>query len=112
MNRSVQMVDTTCWCGIPMSLPEPLYAEARHSGSFLFCPLGHQFHWDSEFEKLKKELGQVKDANQRLERQRDRALADLQRVQRRADRGVCQHCHRSFVNVERHVRTKHPQGDQ
>jgi len=32
----------------------------------------------------------------------------LTKARKRADRGVCQHCHRSFVDVARHVATKHP----
>jgi ssDNA-binding Zn-finger/Zn-ribbon topoisomerase 1 len=33
--------------------------------------------------------------------------AKLKRTERRVANGVCPHCHRSFVQLERHMRTKH-----
>lgn len=106
---TVEMVETTCWCGLPMALPADLYGEAQRSGKAVYCPLGHT--WvvkGSENDRLRRE-------NALLVRQRDEAMADrdraaraLKRAKSRADRGICQHCQRSFVNVARHVAIKHP----
>lgn len=121
---TLQMVETSCWCGLPVTVPKNLYNEAQRNGKEIFCPVGHEFVFsNTEVERLKKEVTQLTDARDRALRQRDDAQREtraeakahsatkgqLTRVKNRADRGVCQHCHRSFANVERHVRKMHTQ---
>jgi hypothetical protein len=111
-----RLVDVTCWCGAPLAIPQTLFDEAHRTGRGLYCPAtGHRFGWDSEMEKLRKERDQAKARATALN---DQLLAEqgahratkatLTKERKRAAHGVCPCCNRSFVNVGRHMKTKHP----
>ena len=62
----------------------------------------------SEREKLRRERDQLK---QQLAYKDDEIAAkgkQLTRLQKRIHAGVCPCCNRTFTNVARHMKTKHP----
>lgn len=110
-------------CGVRFAMPANLIASLRETKATFYCPNGHgQSYRGSETERLKRELEAAKLRVQRAEetamtRLRERDAAELQvRLTRgklrahkqRAANGVCPCCKRSFVQLARHMRTKHP----
>jgi hypothetical protein len=115
MTYTETLVVTHCHCGIGLAIPSNLHRVARDGGKTLFCPLGHKFVYCNSYEEqLRREV----ERNARLLAEKDQLEASLRsqkgattRVRRklaRAEAGVCPHCSRSFVNLARHVASKHP----
>lgn len=106
------VMDTCITCGINFCVPHLWNGRRRAEHNNYFCPNGHQQHYtaETEAERLKKELARERERtlaaqNQtRMERQqREKAERKLKRV----DKGTCPKCNRHFVNVARHMTTKH-----
>ena len=79
------------------------------------CPNGHQYGWgENETDRQRNRADKAEAETRRLAADRDGLLAQIAqqekaiaRVKRRADAGVCLHCHRTFQNVVRHMATQH-----
>ena len=114
-----------CWCGIRHAIPAELddFQDRQHDNGQqqrgIYCPLGHSHirAGDGEADKLRKQLASEKvmaaSAQAALDQERASHSATkgkLTKERNRAKNGVCPvpSCHRSFVNVARHVATKHP----
>lgn len=104
-------------CGIVFALPAFYMTKRREDHKAFHCPNGHQQHYpaETEAEKLKKELEQQKkrttwaESQAAEERARaDRAAGELTKLKARVNNGVCPCCQRSFVNLRRHLASKHP----
>lgn len=114
---------TCCSCGITFAVPTYWRQQRLDDKAWFYCPNGHPQHFtESEIDRLKKELeqqkrsvewwknsaaskeSQLKGANIQL----GKVKAKLHRTERRIANGVCPCCHRSFQNVMRHMKTKHP----
>ena len=118
-----ELVVLTCWCGMNHAVPVALrdYQVRQHRDgrevTSIYCPLGHA-HAPAGTSEVERERERRRAVEARLAAEQDQHQAErrahastkaaLTRARRRADRGVCQHCHRSFVDVARHVRSKHP----
>lgn len=115
-----------CWCGIAHGIPENLSRRADEDGIDVFCPLGHV--WvisDTETKKLRRKLAAEEAARADEERRRRAAQellraeershiatrGHLTRARNRAKAGLCPCCNRHFENVERHVKSQHPNFD-
>jgi hypothetical protein len=117
-----QLVTTSCWCGIHLAVPSDLYATARQKKNFsVFCPVGHEFvYGDTAEEEVARARSEVAAARKREEATRSllrheershaatrghvtRKKKELNRVKA----GTCPCCTRHFVNLERHMETKH-----
>lgn len=110
------LVSHTCWCGIHHAIPESLSRTAKETGKAIYCPLGHE--WvirETELDKLRRQVEQQKDRAARLIAQRDQAEASLSatkgvvtKLKKRASAGVCPCCGRTFQQLARHMKAKHP----
>ena len=117
---------TSCWCGIHLAIPSDLYAIARRNKDHtVYCPLGHKFVYSNTLEEQLEETKRQLTAEQK----RRRATADLlaheershnatrghvtrkKRQLERVSSGVCPCCNRSFSDLRRHMRSKHPEFD-
>lgn len=109
-------------CGIYFGLSPALHHKMLAEGARVFCPNGHQIWYsETEVDRLKRRLAQETHAaeqaradrdfqRRRAERQERRARAlkgHHTKLKRRVAHGVCPCCRRSFVNVKRHMETKH-----
>lgn len=117
------VVEHCCACGISFGIPKNLQAQLRQNHEWFYCPMGHQQHYvgKTEEEKLRERLVSEENARVRVQAQLDQErashsatkgqLTKAKKQVHRAERGVCpvKGCKRSFVDVERHVRTKHPE---
>ena len=119
----VNLTEITCWCGLPFAIPTNLYNEALRSGQSFHCPLGHSNTFKTtETEKLRRERDRLKqkvaerdDTITDLYRQRDAMersasayKGQMTKLKKRASAGVCPCCNRTFQNLARHMKSKHP----
>lgn len=118
------LVPTTCGaCGIVFGL-EKVYRDERYKdGQGFYCPNGHLCAWtETEATRLRKQLQATERclSNAREETQRQRELrtqverslrgtkAVVTRMKRRTVKGQCVCCSRKFKDLEKHMKTEHP----
>lgn len=121
--QPILVSETCCNCGVPFGLHKETYDQRKRDGKNFHCPNGHQQHYtETEETKLKRELEKEKQRRQWAENSRDIAQKDARRSERKAraykgvttkiknrvKNGVCPCCNRTFQNVMRHMKTKHP----
>jgi hypothetical protein len=118
-------------CKEPVWLSEEREDVLRKNQNTFHCLWGHQQHFPAgptEADKLRRERDRLKQEAARLEEekraawatahdQREQRLAaerrasaargQVTRLKNRAAAGLCPCCNRSFVNLQRHMATKH-----
>lgn len=123
---------TTCWCGIQHAVPIELYEYMLRQQADgvkqvgIYCPVGHSwtFAGKSEVDRKQEEIERLQRvAQSRLEslemvrKQRDAAKrsaaaqkGQATKARKRAAASLCpvEGCHRSFVQIRRHLTAKHP----
>lgn len=117
-----ELVVVTCWCGtahaVPKGLRDHQLSEHRDGRKFdVFCPLGHSYIVSGK-SKWREEQERADAAEARLLATRDQLAAErkahtatkanLTKTKKRVAGGVCPCCNRSFVQLTRHMATKHP----
>jgi hypothetical protein len=136
----IPATEMTCWCSISFVLPMTLYDYYKRTndekpGSFsLYCPLGHPMipAGKSTSDRLRDQLAAEKHAREqseanakylsgrvsdlydekgRVERKLRGTRAVVTRMKRRAVAGRCPCCSDQFKDLERHMKTKHPNFD-
>lgn len=118
-----ELTVTTCWCGTRHAVPQELYNYQRRQFdngrevTSIFCPLGHQHQpagkGKAQLERerreaVERELANARDDARVASIRADRAEAETKRLKKRATAGVCPCCNRSFVQLSRHMKSKHP----
>lgn len=106
-------------CAVWHTIPEIIYNSYRAEGGFWHCPNGHQRGFrkgqdEIDQENIRRERDRLKQDTARLEcevvgqRQRaDAAEKKVIQIKRRAAAGVCPCCNRTFLNIQRHMKSKH-----
>lgn len=116
-------VDTCAECAIQFAYPTKFQQERRKDHRTFYCPNGHPlvFKAETEEERLKKELDRARAATAdwraeaaRVEAERERekrahaaTKGVLTKTRARISNGVCPDCNRTFVNLQRHMASKH-----
>lgn len=106
-----------CHCGIPFMIPSRMRRALRESKESFYCPSGHGMSYSKstieiEKEKFEKERSELQAT---IDNQGNRIVEEMvkrQKVEKdlkRLHKGVCTCCNRSFSNLERHIRTQHPE---
>lgn len=122
-----KFIGPCCHCKSEMWLPTPLYEAAQHGREKItfYCPYGHPqvfAEGESEADKFRRErdralqqLAQRDDEIRtqgklidNLKQQRDIHAAAERKLKSRARHGVCPCCNRQFVNMAKHMQSKHP----
>lgn len=116
---------TKCYrCKEPFVLHPETEATLRRSGATFHCPWGHAQHFTEkeseadtlrrERDRLKQRAAQLEDATRAAqerelaaERRASAARGQVTRLKNRAAAGVCPCCNRTFVNLQRHMASKH-----
>lgn len=115
MTYTGELTVTTCWCGMAHAVPTELYeyqTRQHRDGRKvdIYCPLGHAYIRSGphqvDIERKAKEKAEAQVIA--LRDQLAAAERERKRQEQRAKVGVCPCCHRSFVNMKRHMDTKHP----
>lgn len=106
-------------CGVGFKIPRALYEVRLADHADFWCPLGHSQCYPSGKTQMEIERERAERAERWLSaRQADLAAerashaatkGQLTKARKRAANGVCPCCSRSFVDVARHVKTKHPE---
>lgn len=107
-------------CAVWHTIPEIVYNCYRAEGGFWHCPNGHQRGWHKgtdaiERENTRRERDRLKQDAARLAEEiaAEKARADAAerkylQAKRRSAAGVCPCCNRTFANMQRHMKSKHP----
>lgn len=119
--KLVFVTETCCQCGIPFAITNDFQEQRIQDHQWFYCPHGHPQRYTSESDKEKikrleqaveKERNAKHDAEMRadmVDQQRRAAERELKRTKKRVAAGVCPCCSRSFVQLQRHMATKHPE---
>lgn len=114
---TVTMTDMECGeCGIQFSVPETWRAEKQKTGKSWYCPNGHsRVYRESDADAAHRLLAAEKQRHantlarlNEAEAAEQRATKELKRVKKRVLAGVCPCCNRTFQQLARHMKTKHP----
>ena len=96
-------------CGVVYFYSERWCVERGQDKRSWGCPNGHsQVFCEGEIDRLRRERDLLKQDAARLEEEKAAAERETQRLRRRIGRGVCPCCNRTFTNIARHIKTKHP----
>jgi len=116
----------TCYrCKEQFGLTNEVEEMLRRNHQTFHCPWGHSQHFkegETEEQKLRREVNQLKQnkayledmrrkAEARADRERNRAngyKGHATRISKRVKNGVCICCNRTFADLARHMATKHP----
>lgn len=104
-------------CGTEFAVPAKFDDEKRANGAAFYCPNGHsRVYRESQVDKLRRErdrlqqdMARVEDEKREAERRAILAEKREQRLKKRAAAGSCPCCKRSFSNMARHMKDKHPE---
>ena len=116
ISTTVKLVtEECCACGILFAMPQQVNERLRTKGGTFYCPNGHsQVYTEPDIEVLKRKLRAAESRATNLEYSLNGALdnlaskkKELRSVKKRVNAGTCIHCRRHFVNLERHMKTKH-----
>lgn len=118
-------LQTCAACGITFGAPEFFFGQRRGDHRSFYCPNGHSlsFPQQSEAEKAQAEAAKYKQLWQKeqryaadvvsernaAQRQLSATKGQITKLRQRVANGVCPCCHRSFVQLGRHMATKHPE---
>lgn len=105
----------TCYkCGVPFAVPGKLRQELIRTQENFYCPSGHSQHYSGETteQRLRKQLEEKEKTitRQTIEKiQLEGQVDKLNRKLKRVHNGTCPCCKRSFKDLQRHMKTKHPE---
>lgn len=110
--------ETCCNCGVVFGVTKFLQDMKIRDKACFYCPNGHgQSYTTNEADRLRKQLEAANAEIERANRAKQVALdtARMEAEQRRKaetkldriNNGVCPKCKRSFVNMARHMQSKH-----
>ncbi len=123
---TLELEHVTCAaCGIAFAMESSFRARRLADHEYFYCPAGHHNYYsaESDAERLSRELKEARLEIRRMayreqsaqlaardaERAQKAAEAETRRVKKRAAAALCPCCRRSFVQLRRHMETKHPE---
>ena len=118
-----KLVEKSCYsCEFPFLAPEWFEKQCLERGREWFCPACGKstVYMESEVNKLKRELkdqvsfwqNQYQSEQRRhetTEARRRAAAGQITKLKKRVSHGVCPCCNRTFQNLQRHMKTQHPE---
>lgn len=119
LNVNLYYKTTECFtCGITIAMPSDLYNRRLKDGKYFYCPKGHSQYFiqgQTKEEQLQKQLKIAHDSNAFLRKQNEQERnrtrgqkAAKTRIKNRITNGVCPCCNRTFKQLARHMKNKHP----
>jgi hypothetical protein len=110
-------------CDCEFYISPRMNEQRRKDKQSFYCPNGHaQAFVEGEADKLRRERDRLKQENSRLQENELRLAREASELEtklqeakkkhsekmRRVHAGNCPHCKRTFSNVARHMKSKHP----
>lgn len=108
--ESVNYSTEQCWvCGIFFAMPSTLQRKKAEDGSGFYCPNGHHLAYGkSRVQVLEERLAEQMRVSTRETERAVRAEKSLSKITKRINNGVCPCCQRTFKQLARHMKCKHP----
>jgi hypothetical protein len=109
--------ETCCSCGIVFAFPDYMMDRCKNIGGDFYCPNGHQQHYTkTEVARLREKLDEqirhstlLSERAIAAEKRKKKTQAEINRLKKRASAGVCPCCNRTFQQLARHMKSKHPE---
>lgn len=101
-------------------MPESMYEGLQREGGYFYCPNGHTRGWgkgtlakkleakEAELERAKTQKDFWEAEAERERKRTSAAKGQATKLRKRAEAGACPICNRTFVQLSRHMGTKHP----
>lgn len=120
---TIRLVHYTCWCGTPFAVPSEMVAfqQKQHDDGWaqtaIYCPHGHTVIRSGEgrAKVLERQIAserqrhdQTKAELRETEFRRRAQKAATTKIKKRIAGGACPCCNRTFQNLERHMKSQHP----
>ena len=121
----VSMELVICYkCAIPFCIPESRIRNLKESRDEFYCPNGHaQAYIKSTADILKEKLEKAEQEKLTLQqnssywknefdfqvKQKEKVQRKLKRTEKRIANGVCPCCNRTFEDLTKHMKSKHPE---
>ncbi len=107
-------VQTCCNCGMLFGVQADWDAAREQDHKNFHCPAGHPQHYTGESnkdkaERLQKRFEEERSLRWAAEHKEELAKKRLKRVKERVANGVCPCCNRTFGNLHRHMKARHPE---
>lgn len=105
-------------CGALFGITNDFITQRQQDHKTFYCPNGHSRYYpqENEEERLKRLLNNaesnvahVREALAREKSSHAATKGKLTKTLNRVEKGVCPHCNRTFINVQRHMHSKHPE---
>lgn len=105
-------------CGVSFGVTAAFDTRRRQTHKLFYCPNGHHMAYDGKTEaELQRERAerlqaQLKRRETDLQNERKRHSAtkgQLTKTRKRVSNGVCPCCHRTFKQVDAHMKRQHPE---
>jgi len=115
---SIALTEIVCGqCGIKFAVPEAWRAAKQETGDGWYCPNGHcRAYTESDTAKYRRLLQEEKDRHVKTLSRLNVVVAaeqkitkELSRIKKRVHAGVCPCCNRTFQQLARHMKAKHPE---
>lgn len=119
LQTTIELVELQCGsCGVHHAIPKAMFDSAVEEGGFWTCPNGHSRGYregrkareavQRERDIYKQKVAQLEDDIVALKKSRAAVQGEYTKVKNRVAAGVCPCCNRSFENLHRHMKNKHP----
>jgi hypothetical protein len=95
-------------CDVCFAITKRQETRRREDGATFYCPNGHTLSFKGTHEQVRRERDQLRQRVAMLIEEKGQAEAKVLKLQRRSAAGLCQCCNRTFANLQRHMKTKHP----
>lgn len=109
-------IEICCSCGVPFGIEAQYRKKLKEEHKSFYCPNGHSQYYPAKNkaeileEQMQRERAQADQIKARL-RDTERSLiatrGQVTRIKNRVKAGICTCCNRYFVNLHRHMQTKH-----
>lgn len=110
---ATQCANCGCWFGIT----EWMDTKRREDASTFYCPNGHSLSFKKSLAEKEREradaaerrLAATRDLLKHEERSHAATRGQVTKLKKRASAGVCPCCNRTFQQLSRHMKNKHPE---
>lgn len=101
-------------CGIQFAITKDFEARRRADHRTFCCPVGHSNAYQAESDRdkvarLARELAHSQELLRSTQAAKDEMQKTMRRMKKRVGKGVCPCCNRTFLELGRHMKTKHPE---
>lgn len=94
-----------CSCGISFGVTGDFQGRRQKDKASFYCPFGHSQSYRGISDAQK--IADAETAKRDALIAKDKAEKEVLRLRNLAKNGICPWCHRSFMNMKQHMKSKH-----